>query len=577
VARGELISIYGSNLTSGATLESFPPTAPLTLGGTSVHIGGVAAPILFVSPNQLNVQVPFEIPAGVPSLNVTVTVGTLTSAPFLTGMATADLGLFSAQGVDGPSAFNTVVVNTTPGATLVLEATGVGAVSPGVASGTVPASGVSNALATPLVTMNGAPAAVLSATYTGLGLYAITVTVPASADTGSVTVVLGGIGGAIGPTGPTGATGPSGPSGATGPSGPTGATGSAGSDGAPGSRGSPGATGPTGPTGSLTPVTSYSASATYSQGSVVFYQGSTYQSSANGNVGNLPTNVAKWTLIAQQGATGSTGTTGSTGASGSTGAIGATGATGVGIAGATGAIGATGATGTLTPVTNYIPDNPYSQGDLVFYQGSTYQSSVNDNVSLPTNGASWMVIATGATGATGSTGATGTLTPVTNYIADNPYSQGDLVFYQGSTYQSSVNSNVTLPTNGASWMVIAQQGATGSTGTTGSTGAAGATGASGATGATGTIGATGATGFTGAIGVTGATGATGVGIAGATGATGAIGSTGATGTLTPVTNYIPDNPYSQGDLVFYQGSTYQSSVNDNVSLPTNGASWMVIW
>jgi uncharacterized protein (TIGR03437 family) len=279
VARGELIGIYGSNLTNGVALEYLPPTAPLTMAGTSVHIGGLAAPILFISPTQLNVQVPFEIPAGAPSLNVIVTVGTLTSAPFLIGVATSDLGLFSAQGTYTPSAADTVAVTKAPGDTLVLEATGLGAVSPAVASGTVPSSSASNALATPPVTINGAPAVVLSATYTGLGLYTIAVMVPASADTGSVTVVLGGIAGAIGPTGPTGATGPDGPIGATVPSGPDGATGSPGPvgpvggpgpAGSPGRPGSPGATGPTGATGTLTPVTNYSSSATYNQGSVVF-------------------------------------------------------------------------------------------------------------------------------------------------------------------------------------------------------------------------------------------------------------------------------------------------------------------
>ena len=72
VARGELISIYGSNLANGL-LSALPSSSPtLTLAGASVTIGGLPAPILFASPNQLNVQVPFEIPAGVPSVNVTV-------------------------------------------------------------------------------------------------------------------------------------------------------------------------------------------------------------------------------------------------------------------------------------------------------------------------------------------------------------------------------------------------------------------------------------------------------------------------------------------------------------------------
>jgi len=198
VARGELISIYGSNLTNGVTLESFPPTAPTSVGGTSVKIGSLAAPILYVSPTQINVQVPFEIPAGVPSVNITVTVGTLTSAPFLMSVVTSDLGMFSAQGgLYLPVSANTALVNATPGTTLTIAATGLGSISPAVASGTVPVSDSSNALATPSVTINGASAQVLSATYVGLGVYAITATVPQSADTGSITVVLGGAVGAI--------------------------------------------------------------------------------------------------------------------------------------------------------------------------------------------------------------------------------------------------------------------------------------------------------------------------------------------------------------------------------------------
>jgi uncharacterized protein (TIGR03437 family) len=159
-------------------MEYVPPTAPLTLDGTSVNIDGLAAPILFISPTQINVQVPFEIAAGVPSLNVTITVGTLKSAPFLMAMATSDVGLFSAQGINGPSATNTVVVHTTPGATLVLQATGLGAVSPAVASGSIPSGTARNVLATPPVTINGAPAVVLSATYVGVGLYTVAVTCP---------------------------------------------------------------------------------------------------------------------------------------------------------------------------------------------------------------------------------------------------------------------------------------------------------------------------------------------------------------------------------------------------------------
>jgi hypothetical protein len=62
VARGELISVYGTNLATGLG-ANFTPTSPvLSLAGASVTIGGLAAPITYASPTQIDLQVPFEIP-----------------------------------------------------------------------------------------------------------------------------------------------------------------------------------------------------------------------------------------------------------------------------------------------------------------------------------------------------------------------------------------------------------------------------------------------------------------------------------------------------------------------------------
>jgi len=73
---------------------NFTPTSPvLSLGGASVTIGGLAAPITYASPTQLDVQVPFEIAAGVPSVNVVVTVGGASSAPYMLNVVAADLGM----------------------------------------------------------------------------------------------------------------------------------------------------------------------------------------------------------------------------------------------------------------------------------------------------------------------------------------------------------------------------------------------------------------------------------------------------------------------------------------------------
>jgi hypothetical protein len=115
---------------------------------------------------------------------------------------------------------------------------------------------------------------------------------------------------------------------------------------------------------------------------------------------------------------------------------------------------------------------------------------------------------------------------VTTYASGTNYSQGNVVFYQGSSYQSQTDNNLgSLPTSGAPWTLISQQGAAGTTGSTGSvgpTGPTGGTGPSGPAGAGGTAGATGAVGPAGSQGATGATGA-----AGSAGAQGALGATGA--------------------------------------------------
>lgn len=62
-ARGSLVSIYGDNL-SGTTASAnrLPLPTQLPGTGTQVFFGGIAAPLFYVSPTQINAQVPFELP-----------------------------------------------------------------------------------------------------------------------------------------------------------------------------------------------------------------------------------------------------------------------------------------------------------------------------------------------------------------------------------------------------------------------------------------------------------------------------------------------------------------------------------
>ncbi|HWF09473.1 MAG TPA: protease pro-enzyme activation domain-containing protein [Bryobacteraceae bacterium] len=60
---GEILAVFGSQLSDTVQQASTQPL-PFTLGGVSATVNGVAAPLYYVSPNQLNVQVPYETGAG---------------------------------------------------------------------------------------------------------------------------------------------------------------------------------------------------------------------------------------------------------------------------------------------------------------------------------------------------------------------------------------------------------------------------------------------------------------------------------------------------------------------------------
>jgi len=64
VAPGTLISIFGNNLSDNTVSADVPPPGqgyPQTLGGVEVYFDGMRAPLTFVSPTQINAQVPFEL------------------------------------------------------------------------------------------------------------------------------------------------------------------------------------------------------------------------------------------------------------------------------------------------------------------------------------------------------------------------------------------------------------------------------------------------------------------------------------------------------------------------------------
>jgi uncharacterized protein (TIGR03437 family) len=100
VAPGEAVAIFGEQLAPAAQQALSYPLPP-SLGGVSVTVGGIAAPLYFVSPGQINFQVPYGVQAtyGAPPVSATlvVTNGSQSGQRTLYVVAGAP-GIFTASG-----------------------------------------------------------------------------------------------------------------------------------------------------------------------------------------------------------------------------------------------------------------------------------------------------------------------------------------------------------------------------------------------------------------------------------------------------------------------------------------------
>ena len=199
LAPGGIISLFGERFAT----DSFEATQlPLErdLGGDSVRIGDEKAPLFFVSPDQVNAQVPFDLEPG-DSVSVAVSVGDqLTDvqnyliAPVQPGIF-IDFASGNATILDGESQPVTPENPARIGDTLQIFCTGLGATEPAVVAGDpAPAAEPLARVTTPVtVTIGGQPAQV---SFAGLapnfaGLYQVNAVVPAGVEPGdAVPLVL---------------------------------------------------------------------------------------------------------------------------------------------------------------------------------------------------------------------------------------------------------------------------------------------------------------------------------------------------------------------------------------------------
>ncbi len=95
VSPGSWITIFGSSL---APTRASSSSLPSTLAGVSVTIGGLSAPLSYVSPNQLNVLIPFETRIPENTVVPLVVMNASTSTTYNIRLTRTSPGIFTLDG-----------------------------------------------------------------------------------------------------------------------------------------------------------------------------------------------------------------------------------------------------------------------------------------------------------------------------------------------------------------------------------------------------------------------------------------------------------------------------------------------
>jgi len=190
VARGQLITLEGTNLAAG---EASDGNLPTTLGGVQVMVNGRPAPIKDVSPTKISALIPYATPKPIAKIQVinngvesnAVTTYVNTTAPGVFTIPPAGVGF--AHAVHADSSPVTSQNPAKPGETITVYMTGLGDVDPPVPDGVAgSASPRSKAIAATAAYLDGDEIDVL---YAGLapvliGLYQMDVKIPAVVEAG---------------------------------------------------------------------------------------------------------------------------------------------------------------------------------------------------------------------------------------------------------------------------------------------------------------------------------------------------------------------------------------------------------
>jgi uncharacterized protein (TIGR03437 family) len=202
VTSGSWVSVFGTNLAPAGdsrqwntATEILNGVFPTSLDGSSATVNGKSASVVFISPTQVNIQMPDDSAIGPVQVSITTKAGGA-SAPFTANYAQFAPGLFVAtapylavQHADG-SYVGGFPGSTPakPGEVIVLWGTGFGPSNPPILSGYV-FTGQRKLVNDVTVTIGGQPATVDFAGVVGAGLVQINVHVPSSIDNGDAAVL----------------------------------------------------------------------------------------------------------------------------------------------------------------------------------------------------------------------------------------------------------------------------------------------------------------------------------------------------------------------------------------------------
>ncbi len=210
-APGMIVSVYGSSLSTASQGAAGIPLLTY-MAGFLAEVNYEATPLYYVSPGQVNLQIPLDTPTGSQTLALTngqddaqQTLTLVAAAPGIFTTNASGSGQASAliAGTDSVAAPVGAFLNSRPvhpGEYISIYCTGLGAVSNPPALGEpAPVSPLATTTLTPVVTIGGIPATV---SFSGLapsyvGLYQLNVQIPGNAPAGNAIPLVVSSGSAI--------------------------------------------------------------------------------------------------------------------------------------------------------------------------------------------------------------------------------------------------------------------------------------------------------------------------------------------------------------------------------------------